>query len=102
MTTRRMENKLEELKSYFNTNFNEEKESLTKTFSNIIANLKKEITKELQRDVSKQCKQLDSENKKLKRQVAELRQLNIDNQLDNEELEQYGRRLPYASMMCLR
>ena len=66
MITRRMEDKLEELKSYFNTKFNEQEESLTKTFNNIIADLKKEITKEIQHEVSKQCKQLDSENKMLK------------------------------------
>ena len=67
MITRRMEDELEELKSYFNTKFNEQEENLTKTFNNIIADLKKEITKEIQREVSKQCKQLDSENKMLKK-----------------------------------
>ena len=36
MITRRMEDKLEELKSYFNTKFNEPEESLIKTFNNII------------------------------------------------------------------
>ena len=96
MITRRMEDKLEELKSYFNTKFSEQEESLTQTFNNIIADLKKEITKEIQHKVSKQCKQLDSENKMLKKQVVELRELNINNQSRNEELEQYGRRL------CLR
>ena len=96
MITRRMEDKLEELKSYFNTKFNEQEESLTKTFNNIIADLKKEITKEIQHEVWKQCKQLDSKNKMLKKQVAELRELNINNQSHNKELEQYGTRL------CLR
>ena len=69
---------------------------MTKTFNNIIADLKKEVTKEIQHEVSKQCKQLYSENKMLKNQVVELRELNINNQSRNEELEQYGRRL------CLR
>ena len=96
MITRRMEDKLEELKSYFNTKSNEQEESLTKTFNKIIADLKKEITKEIKHEVWKQFKQLDSENKMLKRQVAELRELNTNNQSRNEELEQYGRRL------CLR
>ena len=96
MITRRMEDKSEELKSYFNTKFNEQEESLTKTFNNIIADLKKKITKEIQREVSKQCKQLDSENKMPKKQVVELRELNINKQSGNEELEQNGRRL------CLR
>ena len=94
MIKRRMENdKLEELKSYFNIKFNEQEESLTKTFNNIIANLKKEITKEIQHEVTKQCKQLYSENKILKKPVPELRELNINNRSRNEELQQYGKRL---------
>ena len=93
MITRRMEDKFEELKSYFNTNFNEKEESLTKTFNNIIADLKNKITKETQHEVSKQCKQLDSENKMLKKQVAKLQGLNINNQSRIEELQHYGRRL---------
>ena len=55
--------------------------------------ISKKITKETQHEISKKCKQLDSENKMLKKQVAELRELNINNQSRNEELEQYGRRL---------
>ena len=96
MMTRRMEDKLEDLKPYFNTKFNEQEESLTKTFNNIIADFKKEITKEIQHEVWKQCKQLDSENKMLKNQVTQLRKLNISNNFCNKELEQYGKRL------CLR
>ena len=87
MITRRMEDELEELKSYFNTKFNEQEESLTKTFNNIIADLKNDITKEIQYEVSKQFKQLDSENKMLQNQVTELRELSIDNHSRNEELE---------------
>ena len=96
MIIRRMEDKLEQLKSYFNTKFSEQEENLTQTFNNIIADLKKEITKEIQHEVSKQCKQLGSEDNILKKQVAKLREMNINNQSRNEELEQYGRRL------CLR
>ena len=87
MITTRMEDKLEELKSYFNTKFNEQEESLTKTFNNIIADLKNDITKEIKYEVSKQFKQLDSENKMLQNQVTELRELSIDNHSRNEELE---------------
>ena len=46
-----MEDKLEELKSYFNTKFNQQEESQTKPFNNIIADLKKETTKEIQHEV---------------------------------------------------
>ena len=67
MITRRMEDELEELKFYFKSKFNEEEGSLTKTFDNIIADLKKETTKEIQHEVSKQCKELDYENKMLKK-----------------------------------
>ena len=93
MITRRIDDKLEELKSYFNIKFNEQEESLTKTFNNIITDLKKGITKEIQHGVSKQCKQLDSEKNNGKKQVVELREFNINNQSCNEELEQCGRRL---------
>ena len=91
-----MHDKLEELKAYFNTKFNEQEEKLTRTFNNIIDDLKKEITVQIQNEVSKRCKEIESENKMLKKQVAELSKLSIENQLKNEELEQYGRRL------CLR
>ena len=47
MIIRRMEDKLEQLKSYFNTKFSEQEENLTQTFNNIIADLKKEITKKI-------------------------------------------------------
>ena len=67
MTTRKMEDELEELKFYFNHKFNEQMEILAKTFNNIIADLKKEISKEIQHEVQKQSKQLDSENKMLKK-----------------------------------
>ena len=66
MIIRRMEDKLEQLKSYFNTKFSEQEENLTQTFNNIIADLKKEITKKIIHEVSKQYKQLCSENKMLK------------------------------------
>ena len=48
-----MDDKLEELKAYFNTKFNEQKEKLTKTFNNIIGCLKKEITIQIQNKVLK-------------------------------------------------
>ena len=54
-----MEDKFDELKSYFNTKFDEQKESLTKK--------SKHITKEMQHEVSKQLKQSNSENKMLKK-----------------------------------
>lgn len=62
--------KLDEPKPYFDK-FNELEEWLSKTFNNIISDLKNEITKEIQHEVSKRCRQLDSENKMLKK-VAEL------------------------------
>lgn len=58
MMTRRMEDKLLELKSYSKTKFNDEEEGLTKILNNVIVDLKKEITKETKHEVSKQCKQI--------------------------------------------
>ena len=74
-----MDDKLEELKAYFNTKFNEQEEKLTKTFNNIIYDLKKEITVKIQNEVSKGCKEIESENKMLHMQVAELSKLIIEN-----------------------
>ena len=81
MITRRMGDKLEELKSYFNTKFNELEEKLTKTFNNIIDDLKKVITGQIQNEVSKRCKEIESGNKMLKKHVAKLSKLSIGNQL---------------------
>ena len=96
MITRRMGDKLEELKVYFNTKFNEQEAKLTRTFNDIIDDLKKEITVQIQNEVLKRYKEIEPENKMLKKQVVELSKLSIENQSKNEELEQYGRRL------CLR
>ena len=57
MITRRMGDKLEDLKTYFNTKFNEQEEIRTKAFNNIITDLKREIIKEIQYEVLKQYKQ---------------------------------------------
>ena len=81
MITRRMGDKLEELKSYFNTKFNELEEKLTKTFNNIIDDLKKVITGQIQNEVSKRCKEIESGNKMLKKYVVKLSKLSIGNQL---------------------
>ena len=53
ITTRMDDDKLEELKAYFNSKFNEQEEILTKTFNNIVDDLKKEITIKIQNDVKK-------------------------------------------------
>ena len=76
-----MGDKLEELKSYFNTKFNELEEKLTKTFNNIIDDLKKVITGQIQNEVSKRCKEIESGNKMLKKHVVKLSKLSIGNQL---------------------
>ena len=81
MITRRMGDKLEELKSHFNTKFNELEEKLTKTFNNIIDDLKKVITGQIQNEVSKRCKEIESGNKMLKKHVVKLSKLSIGNQL---------------------
>ena len=46
----RIDDKLKELKAYFNNKFKEQEEKLTKTFSNIIDDLKKEITVQIQNE----------------------------------------------------
>ena len=59
MITRRIGGKLAELKAHFNIKFNEQEKNLTKTFNNIIDDLKKEITVQIQNEVSKRCKEIE-------------------------------------------
>ena len=47
MIMRRMDDKSEELKAYFNSKFIKQEEKLTKTFDNIIDDLKKEIMEQI-------------------------------------------------------
>ena len=96
MLTRKIEDKFEELKSYFNDKLVQQEERITKTFNDLINDLKKEMKIEIKAEVNKQCEKLSSENKMLKKQVSELINLNIKNQEETDDLEQYGRRL------CLR
>ena len=63
MISRRMDDKLEELKAYFSSKFSEQEDILTKTFKNIIDDLKEEIMVQIQNKVSKQSKEIASENK---------------------------------------
>ena len=100
MLTRRMDEKIEELKTFFNSKLEEklgeQEKNLTNTLNNLISDLRNEFKKELQNEINKQYVKLESENKMLRKQVSELHKLNIENQTNNEDLEQYGRRL------CLR
>ena len=100
MLTRRMDEKIEELKTFFNSKLEdklgEQEKNLTNTLNNLISDLSHEFKKELQNEINKQYEKLESENKMLQKQVSELHKLNIENQTNNEDLEQYGRRL------CLR
>ena len=78
MITRRMDDKLEELKTYFNSKFNKQEEKLTKIFNSIIDDLTKEITIQIQNKVSKRCKEIELGSKMLKKQVAELSKFSIE------------------------
>ena len=69
---------------------------MAKVLNNVLNDLREEIAKQIQNEIKSHCKHLESENQMLKHQVLELRRLNISNQNNHEELEQYGRRL------CLR
>ena len=70
----------------------EQEENLTKDF-NVLNDLWEEIPKQIHNEIKSHCKHLESENQVLKHQVSELRRLNISNQNNHQELEQYGRRL---------
>ena len=89
MITGKMEHKFEELKIYFYKKSSSQEQSLTSTFHPLINDLKAKITKEIKREVSKQHEKLVSQNKILQQQVSELCKLDI--QVNDEELQQYGR-----------
>ena len=78
-------------KEWVNIKFKEQEEKLTKTFNNITDDLKKEVTVQIRNEVSKRCKDIESESKMLKNQVAELTKPSIKNHSRDEELEQSGR-----------
>ena len=86
MITRKMEEKFEELKCYFNAKMSEQEENLTKVL-NVLNDLREETTKQIQNEIKSHFKHLESENQMLKHQVSELRRLNISNQNNHEGLE---------------
>ena len=92
MITRRMEEKFQELKCYFNAKMSEQGEDLTKILNNLLIDPQKEITKQIQIEIKSHCIHLEFINQMLKNQVSQLRRLNISNQNIHEELEQHGRR----------
>ena len=47
MITRKIEQKFEELKCYFNAEMSEQEENLTKVLNNVLNDLQKEITKQI-------------------------------------------------------
>ena len=86
MITRKMEEKFEELKCYFNAKMSEQEENLTKVL-NVLNDLREETTKQIQNEIKSHFKHLESENQMLKHQLSELRRLNISNQNNHEGLE---------------
>ena len=84
-----MVDKFKELKFCFNTKLAKQRENLSTVFSNPLNNLKKETSK--QNNVDKQCKHIEFENTMFKQRSAKNLEVNRENQVNNEELEQYGR-----------
>ena len=88
-----MEEKFEDQKCCFNAKMSEKEENLAKFFNNVLSDLQKEITKQIENEIKSHCKHLKSENQMLKHQMSELRRSNTSNQNNHGELEPYGRRL---------
>ena len=55
MIIRKMENKFEEQKCCFNAKLSEQEENLTKVF-NVLNDLQKEITKQIENEIKSHCK----------------------------------------------
>ena len=92
MITRKMEEKFEEEKCCFDAKMSEQEENLTKVF-NVLNDLRKEITKQIENEIKSHCKHLKSENQMLKHRMSGLGRSNTSNQNNHGELEQYDRRL---------
>ena len=98
----RMEQKLEELKTYLNEKFLLQKESLSDIAKDICTSMLKkfeDVLKDSQEEMKKQnlrVEKLESEKSLLQQHISELKQVNIEMQKNIDDNEQYGRRL------CLR
>ena len=84
---------MEDLKCYLNAKISKQEEKLKNVFNNSLNNLLKGITKQIKNEIKSHCEHFESENQMSRHQVSELRRLNISNQNNHEELEQFGRRL---------
>ena len=92
ITTRAMEQKLEELKRSIEDRFDKQKDSLREIISEICSALKKDLKEELKKEMDEQITKISSENCMFQNQILELKQANVELQNEFDELEQYGRR----------
>ena len=97
MVTRQktMDSKFEELKDYINEKLITQDAKLKEICSSLLEDVRTEIMTEVKNQNIK-IQKLESDKAMLQNQVAELRKISQKNHEENEELEQYGRRL------CLR
>ena len=63
MISKKMEEKFEGSKCYFNAKISEHVENLTKVFNNVLNDLQNKTTKQIQKETKSHCKHLKSETK---------------------------------------
>ena len=95
MSTRTMDKKIDELKTYLEERLTAQETNLKELSNNLVEKLTSELTSELKIQTER-INQLEDDKSLLQKQVLELKKENIKNLVASEENEPYGRRL------CLR
>ena len=95
MTTRTMDKKIDEIKTYLEERLSTQETILKELCTNLVEKLPSELINKLKIQPER-INQLENDKSLLQKQVLELKKENIKNQVASEESEQYGRRL------CLR
>ena len=95
MSTRTMDKKIDELKTYLEERLTAQETNLKELSNNLVEKLTSELTSELKIQTER-INQLEDDKSILQKQVLELKKENIKNLAASEENEPYGRRL------CLR
>lgn len=62
-----------------NAKLAQQEENITAIFNSLLTDLRIQLNKEIQNEVNKQCKHIESKSKMLKQRLSELWKLNINN-----------------------
>ena len=92
MTTRTMDKKIDELKTYLEGRLTRQETNLKELCNNLVEKLTCELTSKLKIQAER-FNQLENDKILLQKRVLELKKYRVKNRVACEENEQYGRRL---------